>query len=118
MAPDPGSSRARALRRRSTEAEKRLWHRLRDRQLHGLKFRRQVPVGTYVVDFLCYENRVVVELDGGQHGDESTRRRDAVRTSFLQERGFRVLRFWNNDVLENLEGVLQAIGGTAPSPSR
>ena len=99
------NSRARALRRDSTDAERLLWRRLRDRQLGGFKFRRQATVGPYVADFLCVEAGLVVEADGGQH----TADRDAKRSAFLTAQGLRVLRFWNNDILENSEGVLQTI---------
>lgn len=96
---------ARKLRHDSTEAEKRLWKQLRNRQLAGIKFRRQCPVGPYVVDFLCYDLRLVIELDGGQHTIET----DARRTACLEAEGLRLLRFWNNEVLENMDGVLQTI---------
>jgi very-short-patch-repair endonuclease len=89
-----------------TIAERRLWYRLRDRRLAGWKFRRQVPIGPWVVDFLCKEKSVVVEVDGGQHNaSERDRRRDAA----LARQGYRVLRFWNSDVLRNPEGVLTVI---------
>jgi len=93
------------LRRYMTDAERKLWLTLRDRRLDGFKFRRQSTVGLYVVDFLCVEARLIVEVDGGQHSETV----DAVRTRYLEERGYSVLRFWNNEVLENLEGVLQTI---------
>lgn len=96
---------ARALRRNSTDAERRIWRHLRDRRLSGLKFRRQATVGCYVVDFLCAEKRLVVELDGGQHTAEG----DAARTARLEELGYRVIRFWNNDALGNADAVLEAI---------
>ncbi|MCW5751814.1 MAG: endonuclease domain-containing protein [Alphaproteobacteria bacterium] len=98
---------ARALRASSTEAERRLWFALRDRRLGGHKFRRQVVIGRFIADFLCPAHRLVVELDGGQHGEGAAR--DAARTAWLEARGYRVLRFWNNDVLENMEGVLVRI---------
>ncbi len=101
------SKRAKTLRRDGTLAEKALWRHLRARQLAGLKFRRQEPIGRYIVDFVCYERRLIVELDGGQHA-ESTE--DAARDAWLEREGFSVLRVWNNEVLENIEGVLQAIG--------
>lgn len=94
---------ARELRRNSTEAERRLWSRLRKRQLDGVRFRRQVPIGPYVVDFACLAERLVVEIDGGQHALDADR--DAARTAWLETRGYRILRFWNNEMLENLEGV-------------
>jgi very-short-patch-repair endonuclease len=99
---------ARRLRTTPTDAEMRLWSRLRRRQLAGFRFRRQHPMGPYVVDFFCPDTKLVVEVDGGQHADSAT---DAVRTRWLEARGYRVVRFWNNDVLANTEGVLLAILG-------
>ncbi|WP_299393931.1 endonuclease domain-containing protein [Pelagibius sp.] len=118
-------SNARRLRRNETEAERRLWAALRNRQLAGHKFRRQVPLGRFVVDFACYDEKLVVELDGGQHsGGQHVdhQEKDAARTKWLEARGFRVLRFWNHEVLENLEGVLAKIAEAleesgSPSPS-
>ena len=104
--------RARELRRRSTEAEKRLWYALRRRDLGGLKFCRQQPIDRHVVDFVCFAARPIIEVDGGQHAPEV----DAPRTAYLERHGYRVLRFRNNEVLENLEGVLQTIVAAAPSP--
>lgn len=100
---------ARKLRKEMTPAERLLWSRLRDRRLAGLKFRRQVPVGPYIVDFLCAEARVIVEIDGGQHNLPDARAQDQERTRFLEAKGYKVLRFWNNEVLGNLEGVLTVI---------
>ena len=108
---------ARRLRLNSTDAERLLWHRLRNRQFAGYKLRRQATVGPYIVDFLCSEARLVIEGDGGQHNDKT----DAKRTAFLSARGLRVLRFWNHDILANIEGVLEAIlialEEQEPSPS-
>ena len=101
------SSIARSLRRNPTEAEQRLWWRLRQRQLEGSRFRRQVPLGPYVVDFACLSVRLVIEVDGGQHGWRAEQ--DRLRTAWLEGNGFRVLRFWNNEVLGNMEGVLETI---------
>ncbi len=101
------SRHARSLRANQTKAESLLWRRLRDRQLAGAKFRRQVPIGPFIADFACYAAQLVVELDGGQHVD--TAAADATRTAWLEKRGFRVLRFWNNDVLGNPDGVLERI---------
>ena len=101
------TERARALRRRQTDAERRLWSRLRGRGLEGFKVRRQHPVGPFVVDFACLEARVVIEVDGGQHAESAAA--DAQRTARLEAEGFRVLRFWNTEVLGNLEGVLEVI---------
>ena len=98
---------ARALRGSQTGAEGRLWARLRGRGADGLRFRRQHPIGPYVADFYCAETRLVVEIDGDTHvGKEG---HDAGRSEYLAERGYRVVRFWNSDVDENIEGVLEAI---------
>jgi len=101
------TSRARQLRVRQTEAERLLWFLLRDRRLNGAKFRRQVPIGNYIVDFVCQEAKLIVELDGGQHADQVEY--DTARSKWLAGVGYRVLRFWNNDLTENEEGVLTAI---------
>jgi very-short-patch-repair endonuclease len=98
---------ARKLRRDQTEAEMKLWFRLRNRRLGGLKFRRQVPVAGFIADFLCQDARLIVEVDGGQHGEQVTS--DAERTEILKNRGFEVLRFWNNEVLNDIEAVLECI---------
>ena len=102
-----GINFARALRGRSTDAERLLWSKLRSRQLDGWKFRRQIPMGSYVVDFLCEEARLIVELDGGQHADAVAH--DTVRTAWLNKSGYRVVRFWNNDAMNNIDGVLQSL---------
>ncbi|PTA66633.1 endonuclease domain-containing protein [Deinococcus arcticus] len=104
---DEQNRRARELRRNMTPEEKMLWQRLRGNQL-GVAFRRQQALGFYFADFVCFEKRLVIELDGGQHAGS---RYDAVRDSELRARGFRVLRFWNNEVAQNLEGVLAQISG-------
>ena len=98
---------ARKLRRARTDAEERLWQRLRNRQLHGLKFRFQVPIGDHVADFCCEQARLVIELDGGQHARSPT---DPARTAAIEAAGYHVLRFWNHDVLANTDGVLEVIG--------
>src|SRR4051794_10838158 len=98
---------ARRLRRDSTDAERTLWLRLRDRRLEGWKFRRQVSIDPYIVDFLCLDAKLVIEVDGGQH--DENRAKDEVRTRFLEGFDLRVIRFWNNEVLGNLEGVLERI---------
>ena len=90
-----------------SEAEHALWHQLRDRQIHGLKFRRQHPFGNYILDFVCLEIKLVIEVDGGQHGEQAGY--DENRTQTLQTAGFRVLRFWNNQVLEDIESVREKI---------
>ena len=109
------SPHTRCLRANMTDAERKLWYQVRDRRLAGAKFRKQVTIHPFVVDFLCIEKRLVVEVDGSQHTPES----DAARTAFLQSRGYRVIRFWNNDVLNNLPAVLEAIRSalTEPSPA-
>ena len=111
-APEPSTatSRARALRSRMTDAERKLWFALRDRRFSDFKFRRQVPVGPFIADFICYERRVVIEVDGGQHAESSG---DARRDRWFAANDFLVLRFWNNDVLSNLEGVLISISMSA-----
>jgi very-short-patch-repair endonuclease len=98
-----GTHIARRLRRDMTDAERRVWRLLRSRQLEGYKFRRQQPIDGYIVDFICFEHRLVVEIDGGQHSDESDY--EERRTRHLESSGFRIARFWNNEVLENSEGV-------------
>jgi|SRR5579875_962416 very-short-patch-repair endonuclease len=108
-APILSRDRARSLRASATVAEGRLWQHLRNRRLKGAKFRRQYPVGRYIVDFFCVEARLVVELDGGGHDSEEQRRSDAVRDRYLANRGYRVLRFWNNEVVDNVDGVLERI---------
>jgi very-short-patch-repair endonuclease len=98
---------ARKLRSNLTDAEKRLWRRLQRRQIGRAKFRRQQPIGRYIVDFVCFECRVIIEVDGGQHAER--RYDDGQRTRWLEARGYRVLRFWNNDVLEHTDAVAQAV---------
>ncbi len=105
----------RLLRHGQTEAERVLWQRLRDRRLQGWKFRRQYRIGRYIADFSCLEKRLVVELDGSQHLEATEH--DALRTRFLEARGFRVLRFWNDDVLRETDAVLDTIcTALAPHP--
>lgn len=99
----------RRLRSDATDAERLLWQRLRGRQLDDCKFRRQHPFGDYILDFVCLERMVVVELDGSQHAGQDEADADAVRTSFLVNSGFVVLRFWNNQVFEDLDGVAESI---------
>jgi very-short-patch-repair endonuclease len=105
--PPYATARARNLRARQTEAENRLWYFLRDRRFLGAKFRRQVPVGPYVADFLCKSAGLIVEADGGQHSERAAQ--DGARTRFLEAEGYRVLRFWNSEVMENVEGVMEVI---------
>jgi very-short-patch-repair endonuclease len=98
---------ARSLRRRPTEAEARLWQKLRNRQIEGIKFCRQMPIGPYIVDFAARAVRLIVEIDGGQHA--SSVKADELRSRRLAAEGYRVIRFWNNDVLGNMSGVLEKI---------
>ena len=101
------TAKARYLRHQATDAEKKLWGLLRIRQLAKCKFRRQVSVGRFIVDFVCFEHRLVLELDGGHHQDQSAY--DAHRTTWLESQGFRVLRFWNHQVLTEPDAVQEAI---------
>ena len=101
--------RRKGLRRSKTDAEKLLWNKLRGRQISGLKFYRQFSVGAYILDFFCPQIKLAVELDGGQHAEEENMEYDAIRTDYLKGIGIEVLRFWNNEVMKNIEGVLQVI---------
>jgi very-short-patch-repair endonuclease len=98
---------ARALRQRMTDAERLLWRHMRNRGLGGWKFRRQYPVGPFIVDFICVEKNIVIEVDGGQHAENEAL--DLQRSAYLKKMGYRVVRFWNNEVLQETEGVLEAI---------
>jgi len=120
MNPRDGTPRARQLRTASTDAELLLWKYLRARNLSGTKFRRQFPIGGYIADFVCLEAKLIVEADGSQHADNAAH--DALRTMTLRELGYRVMRFWNNDVLQSTEAVLIEIasalaGPPSPQPS-
>ena len=99
------SPHAARLRREATDVEQKLWAALRNRQLEGFKFRRQACVGPFIVDFLCVEAKLIVELDGSQHDDA----KDAGRTTWLEARGYRLLRIWNHEMVENFDGVIEAI---------
>ena len=101
------SINAKSLRKRQTRAEHLLWRNLRARQLDSAKFRRQVPIDNYIVDFVSFEKKIIIELDGGQHAE--TTACDAARDAWLQGRGYKVLRFWDNEVFQNLEGILEVI---------
>lgn len=102
--------KARALRTEAmTSAERLLWSKLRSRQMVGAKFRRQHPLGPYILDFVCIERRLVIEVDGSQHAEAAQADHDERRTAFLADRGYRVLRFWNNEVTGNIEGVWDVI---------
>jgi very-short-patch-repair endonuclease len=113
---------ARRLRLNQTNAEAQLWRRLRHWPMEGTHFRRQVPIGPYIVDFACMAARLVIELDGSQHGLTENMTRDDARTRWLEQAGYRVIRFWNNDLSNNMDGVLEAIyaaihGSTIAEPS-
>ena len=101
------NERARTLRRNLTDAERKLWHELR-RDALGVNFRRQHAIGKYIVDFVCLDHKLIIEADGGQHAEEQAEH-DAARTAWLESQGYEVLRFWNNDILTNIEGVLEVI---------
>jgi very-short-patch-repair endonuclease len=101
------TQRAQALRTNATGVERLLWTELRQRRLGGHKFSRQIPVGPFICDFVCRRRMLVIELDGGQHSANAAR--DADRTAYLERAGYKVIRFWNNDVTGNMEGVLQTI---------
>lgn len=115
------TARSRELRTNATEAERRLWPHLSGRKLRGVRFNRQFPIGQFICDFVSRERRLVVEIDGGQHAFSTEY--DARRTAFLNAQGYTVVRFWNSEVLDNLDGVLEVIGRTldnmpSPNPSR
>jgi len=105
---------AKKLRINSTDTEKYLWKYLRGRQFEGIKFRRQHPIGKYVVDFINLEREIIIEVDGGQHLEN---KKDKLRDRWLKEQGYEVLRFWDNEVLTNVEGVLEVIKEKILSPS-
>jgi very-short-patch-repair endonuclease len=107
---------ARRLRKESTDAEKLLWRYLRRKSLFGLKFRRQEQIGNYIVDFVCYEKKLIIELDGGHHNQDETKINDKRRQKWLESQKFKVIRFWNSEVLKNINGVLQEIKTQIPSP--
>ena len=97
------------LRKTPTNPEMLLWKYLRLKQMAGLKFRRQQPIDNYIVDFVCFENRIIIEIDGGQHAEDG--KKDIERDSYLKKHGFKVLRFWNNEVMNNIIEVLETIRG-------
>ncbi|WP_139737239.1 endonuclease domain-containing protein [Aeromonas caviae] len=99
----------RRMRREATLAEQKLWLQLRDRRLAGVKFRRQMPIGPYIVDFISLEQRLIIEVDGSQHNEPAGRQHDGARTAYLNQQGFRVIRVWNNDVLSRMEAVLELL---------
>ena len=97
---------ARNLRKNATIQERRLWNLLKNRQFRNLKFKRQQPVGDYIVDFICKEVKIIIEIDGGQHNEPKNIEYDKTRTEFLNSLGYKVIRFWNNEIYENIDGVL------------
>ncbi len=103
---------ARQLRKNLTDAEKILWKGLRSKQINNYKFRRQSPIGKYIVDFVCFEKKLIIELDGGQHSEQVNY--DQERSQWLESQGFQVLRFWNNDVLKNTNSILEQITKLLP----
>lgn len=102
-------TQAKFLRKNMTPQETKLWNLLRNRNLLNLKFRRQVPIGTYVADFVCEAKNLVIEIDGGQHNTNEIADYDKKRTDFLQQKGYKVIRFWNNEIDENIDGVIDVI---------
>ena len=100
---------ARTLRKNSTPQERKMWSILRNHKFYGLEFKRQYPVGGYIVDFICREKHIIIEIDGGQHNEEVNIESDSKRTEYLNSRGYKVYRFWNNDIDNNIEGVYQAL---------
>jgi very-short-patch-repair endonuclease len=100
---------AKRMRRSMTDAERRLWYTLRAGRLRGLAFRRQVPIAGFIVDFACHRKRLVIEVDGATHSTDAERRRDAIRTAALEAEGYRIVRFWNDDIYRNLPGVVDRV---------
>ena len=101
--------KARKLRNNMTEQEKKLWYYLRQRFLNNCRFRRQHPIGNYIVDFICKEKKLIIEIDGGQHNSDDIKQYDIERTIFLESKGYKVIRFWNNDIDTNIENILAQI---------
>ena len=97
---------ARNLRKNATIQERRLWNLLKNRQFYNLKFKRQQPIGDYIVDFICKEAKIIIEIDGGQHNEPENIDYDTARTKYLNNLGYKVVRFWNNEIYENIEGVV------------
>ena len=101
--------KARDLRKNMTPQERKLWNILRNRQFYGYRFRRQYPIERYIVDFICREKKIIIELDGGQHNQPNDIQYDAVRNAFLTAKGYQVVRFWNNDIDKNLHGIYKKL---------
>ncbi len=113
------NERARDLRKTMTVPERKLWRALSDRKVSGFRFRRQHPIGLFIADFVCLERQLVVEVDGSQHTENDQIEHDTRRTEWLQAEGYRVIRFWSNDVMQSIDGVVQSIleAATNASPS-
>jgi very-short-patch-repair endonuclease len=107
------TARAKQLRSLMTDAERRLWYRLRAHRFDGYKFKRQAPIGSYIVDFVCYNRQVIIEVDGGQHAESIS---DRIRDAWLTSQGFKILRFWNDDVLKRTDIVLAEIAKSLNTP--
>ena len=105
---------SRQLRKNLTDAEQKLWNHIRKRQLHGYKFRRQAPIGKYIVDFVCFEKQLIIELDGGQHAGHEDY--DNYRSEWLKSQGFKVIRFWNHDVLKQVDAIKEVIARNLITP--
>ena len=103
------TEKARSLRKNMTKQERILWQFLRKKSINGLKFRRQYPIGSYIVDFICNEKKLIIEIDGGQHNEDKNSIYDHERTKYLETKGYKVIRFWNHDIENNIEGVYREI---------
>lgn len=103
------TSFAKDLRKKSTDTEQLLWKHLKAKQFEGIKFRRQQPIAHYIVDFVCFEKKIIIELDGGQHTQPSEKHKDNERDRWFKAQGYKVLRFWDNEVIMNIKGVLDVI---------
>ena len=100
---------ARELRKNQTPQEKKLWNLLRNHQFYGYEFRRQYPISDYIVDFICRKKKIIIEIDGGQHNEPENIEKDLLRTKFMESKGYKVLRFWNNEIDNNIEGVFEIL---------
>jgi very-short-patch-repair endonuclease len=107
---------AKKFRKEHTPAELTLWLYLRKKQIKGIKFKRQIPIGNYIVDFASIEHKLIIEIDGGQHNEEEIKQYDNERTKFLESQGYKVIRVWNDDIKNNLSGVLEVLHLSLPSP--
>lgn len=107
---------ARNLRKQQTEVERLLWYKLRNKQIASIKFRRQQPIGPFIVDFVSFDNKLIIELDGSQHDEKINQIKDLQRTEFLKRQGYFVVRFWDNEILNNMNGVLEKIHESITPP--